>query len=267
MKRLTVGMLALGLLGGVVAYGLAEAPDGPPGPPGANGRDAGERPAGDKVPVDRGPGERVPGERGQREFHVLPPGAKQALKLSTDQEQKIAELDKDVQEKLSKILTTEQLEQWKKAPPGPPPGRRGDRGGPPADGPRGRSARDDAGPGRGPDARRRPPADGPDGPGARENADRQPPRGRQGGLDRLFAELRLKDDQKDKVQEILKTHHEKMDQVMAEQRADLIKSMKSVLSSEQLEKLERALPEPGKAGPPPEGRDGPPRDRRAPPEE
>ena len=206
----------------------------------------------------------------------MPPGAKQALKLSTDQEQKIAELDKDVQEKLSKILTTEQMDQWNKArPPGPPPGRRGDRGGPPADGPRGRSARDDAGPGRGPEARGRPPTDGPDGPRAREIADRVPPRGGPGGLDRMIAELRLKDDQKDKVQEILKAHHEKMDQVMTEQRSDLIKSMKSVLDGEQLEKLERLLPEPGKAGqpperrdgPPPEGRDGPPRDRRAPPQE
>ena len=83
---------------------------------------------------------------------------------------------------------------------------------------------------------------------AREGADRVPPRGGPGGLDRMIAELRLKDDQKDKVQEILKAHHEKMDQVMTEQRSELIKSMKSVLDGEQLEKLERLLPEPGKAG-------------------
>jgi Spy/CpxP family protein refolding chaperone len=178
-------------------------------------------------------------------------------------------LDKDVQDKMSKILTTEQQEQWNKSrPQGPPPGRRGDRNGPPANGPRGsdnprgnESARDD-GPRRGPEGRRRPAGDGSD------NAD-GPPRGGPGGLDRLVGELRLKDDQKDKVQEILKAHHAKMDQVMAEQRTDLLKSMKSVLTDEQLEKLEKALPEPGKAGPPrgPEDRDAPPRGRKAPPEE
>ena len=146
MKTLAIGLLATGLVAGVAVYGLAGSRDQPSGPPGPSGRESSERPSAD---------------RGQREFHVLPPGAKEALKLTTDQVQRIAELDKDVQARLSKILTTEQQDQWNKAAP---PARRGDRDVPPADGSRGNAgARGNVSPQSGTDTRRGPPSESPRG--------------------------------------------------------------------------------------------------------
>jgi Spy/CpxP family protein refolding chaperone len=61
-------------------------------------------------------------------FHVLPPHAKEQLNLTPDQEKQIAALEADVKDKLSKILTPEQMEKLKQMRPHPPGG--GPDGGP-----------------------------------------------------------------------------------------------------------------------------------------
>ena len=58
-----------------------------------------------------------------RPGQILPPQARQMMNLSDDQKKQIDELQKDVDEKLAKILTPEQLNQLKQMP------GRGPRGG------------------------------------------------------------------------------------------------------------------------------------------
>jgi Spy/CpxP family protein refolding chaperone len=62
---------------------------------------------------------------------ILPPFIVQRLKLTDKQKKQLAELQKEVNTKLAKILTAEQLKQLKSMPFGPGRGGPGGRGGPP----------------------------------------------------------------------------------------------------------------------------------------
>ena len=94
-------------------------PGGPGGPGGPPGR-------------GRGPGGRGMMGGPPRPGQVLPPMAQQMLNLTVDQKKQIDELQKEVDEKLAKILTPEQLNQLKQMPGRGPGGRGGfGPGGPP----------------------------------------------------------------------------------------------------------------------------------------
>jgi hypothetical protein len=111
-------------------------------PPGRGGRG----PGGPGGPGGRGPGGRggfgAPPQPGQ----ILPPFVRQRLRLTREQQKQVDQLQKEVDEKLAKILTDEQKKQLKQMQRGfgrggrggfgggPPPGGPG-RGGPPRGGP------------------------------------------------------------------------------------------------------------------------------------
>jgi hypothetical protein len=94
------------VLGSSTLCAISEQPDAPPppGPPGAPPPKKGPRPK--------------PGS-------VLPPFVRAELDLSAEQERKIAELEREVKERLTKILTEDQMQQveesFRKGPPPPPP--------------------------------------------------------------------------------------------------------------------------------------------------
>lgn len=106
MNRVRVGPLALGIC---LLCVLAAGSQPPPG-------------------KDKGPGNKEGPPGGPpRPFElgwVLPPHVRPALKLTKDQEKKIAELEKEVKKRLETILTNEQ-KRTLKAPPPPPPGAGG----------------------------------------------------------------------------------------------------------------------------------------------
>lgn len=98
---------------------------GPVGPDGFGGP-GGRRGAGGRG-FGRGPGGfGGPPQPGQ----VLPPMLQDQLNLSAEQKQRVAELQKEIDAKLAKILTEQQLKQMKEMRP-PGPGGRGRNGGPP----------------------------------------------------------------------------------------------------------------------------------------
>jgi len=101
----------------VVALGAAGQP--PPGGKGGFGKKGG---------FGGGFGMRIaPGD-------LLPTAVQERLKLSDEQKKQVAELQKEVEGKLDKILTDDQraqLKQLKERGPGGPPGRPGGPGGPP----------------------------------------------------------------------------------------------------------------------------------------
>jgi len=119
MKKTSIAIaLALAL---PMLYIHAQSPDSPPSAT-EGSSDSTQPPAG--PPKDGG----GPGHGG---FHVLPPHARELLKLTDDQQKQIAALEAEVKEKMEKILTPEQLEQLKKMrPPHPPGGHGGPGGGP-----------------------------------------------------------------------------------------------------------------------------------------
>lgn len=107
-------------------------PDGGgPGGPGAGG------PGGGGPGGGRGPGGR--GAPGQ----ILPPMLQDALNLTADQKKQLADLQKEVDTKLAKILTQEQLTQMKQMR------QRGPGGGPGGGGPGGQGGPNNGGPGGG----------------------------------------------------------------------------------------------------------------------
>ncbi len=182
MKLIAMGLLAAGIVSGVVVFGMAQPNPRPDGPSRESGEARGAR--GERGPRDpaseqgnREQGEPGNREFGRREFHVLPPEAKDNLKLSEDQLKQIVELDKDVQAKLAKILTPAQLERWNQ--PLPPPPR---EAGPREAGPREAGPRDQQGPPPLRGERREeagPPPRGEDGPPpARRGRDESGPRDR-----------------------------------------------------------------------------------------
>jgi hypothetical protein len=125
MKRLCVGVLGLGT---IIVFAAAALSQGPP-------------------PKDKGPGK--PGEPPPRRpdgppggppprfelGRVLPPHLRDELDLTDEQEKQLDELEKEVKERLLKILTAEQkkkLRDLRRTPPPPPPPPPGGPGRPPA---------------------------------------------------------------------------------------------------------------------------------------
>jgi hypothetical protein len=166
MNRLSSLVLAFAVTGSALV-GLSRAddrPDRPPPPP----REDGGGPGGPREgrPDRAGP----PGG-----VHVIPRFAEEKLKLTDDQRQQIADLEKEMKEKLAKILTPEQLKTLEQARPPRGPGR----GGPEGPGDR-RGPRDRGGPS---DEQTGPGGGGGDNPGAPRHGDRpgagqRPPRER-----------------------------------------------------------------------------------------
>ena len=116
-NRLPFRVLAGGLLAGCVVVAMVHADDnsGPPGgdPPGAaqqggGGQQGGRPPAG---------------------FHLIPRFAEQQLNLTDDQKKQIADLEKQTQAKLAKILTADQMKTLDEARPPRPGGGQGGPGG------------------------------------------------------------------------------------------------------------------------------------------
>ncbi len=112
---------------------------GPPGGPDVGGPDGGPRGAGGGL-GGRGPG--GPGGIGAppQPGQVLPVSLQDALRLSESQRQQLAELQKEVETRLERILTTEQKQQLRemreRGPGGfgpPPTGTGGPGGGNPGD--------------------------------------------------------------------------------------------------------------------------------------
>ena len=96
--------LALGVSAGSLSAQDASAP--PPG----------ERPP---PPEGGGQGGQQPRPGGPR---LLPPGAQETLKLTTEQQKQLADLEADIKTKLEKILTPEQLAKFKQLRPPQRPG-------------------------------------------------------------------------------------------------------------------------------------------------
>jgi Spy/CpxP family protein refolding chaperone len=102
---------------------------------------------------------------------------------------------------------------------------------------------------------------GPGGPGG-------PPGAGPIAIERILDDLKLTDKQKDKADEVLNAHHEKMRKALDQGRDDLVKEMKDVLTEDQLKKFNDVLTTqgPGRGpggpggpgGPPPGGPAGPP---------
>jgi hypothetical protein len=125
---------------------------------GPGGDRGGRGPGGDRGPGDRGPGgpgglggPGGPPEPGQ----ILPTFLQEQLKLTDDQKKQLADLQKDVDAKLAKILTDDQKKQLKDMRDNP------GRGGPGGRGPGGRGG----------------PGGGPGGPGGDRGGDRGGPGG------------------------------------------------------------------------------------------
>jgi hypothetical protein len=122
MKRRLLGVLAGGAVLLLALTAAAQPPDrrdrGPDqdkGPPGRSGGFRGERPPGPPGPFEPG--------------KVLPPPLRRDLALSRDQEKQLDDLEKEVKDRLMKILTDEQKRKLKSmAQRRPGPGR---PGGPP----------------------------------------------------------------------------------------------------------------------------------------
>jgi Spy/CpxP family protein refolding chaperone len=132
-KRLTIGLLAV-LAAGLFAM-TAESQ-----PPEGGGKEKGGR--GGQRGGPGGPGGMRPFELGR----VLPPFVKDQLNLTEDQEKQLADLEKDVKAKLTKILTADQQKQLQEMrPPRGGPGGPGGEGGPPGGGRGGRGGRDKGG--------------------------------------------------------------------------------------------------------------------------
>ena len=75
-------------------------------------------------------------------------------------------------------------------------------------------------------------------------------------MERVLDELRLTDDQKEKVEEILRAHHQAMRKLMDEKRAELLKQMKGVLKEEQYKKFVQMMEDQGPPGGRPRGPGG-----------
>jgi EF hand len=138
-----------------------------PGGPGGGPPDGGRGRRGPGGPGGDGPPGGAPGRRGPGGFggppqpgQIMPIFMQERLGLSADQKSKVQELQKEVDGKMAKILTSEQKSQLKEMADdfGPPggggrgPGGPGGRGGPPGGGPgRGPGGPGGGGPGGPPD--------------------------------------------------------------------------------------------------------------------
>jgi hypothetical protein len=101
-------------------------PGGPPDGPGGRGRGGRGGPDGFGGPGRGGPGGfGGPPQPGQ----ILPPPVQDMLNVTAEQKKQLDELQKDVDDKLAKILTDEQKQQLRQMQDGFGPGGRGRRGG------------------------------------------------------------------------------------------------------------------------------------------
>jgi Spy/CpxP family protein refolding chaperone len=101
-------------------------------------------------------------------------------------------------------------------------------------------------------------------PGDRREPPPPPPLPPPHEIDRAVEDLRLSREQRDKVDKVMRAHHERMRKLFEKARKDLVAGMKDVLSKEQLAEFEKALDR-RPPGPPGGDRDGdrpppPPRD-------
>ncbi len=155
-QRTSMGLLTLMALGITIGSVQAQAP--------------GDQPGGDRPPVGAGRGDNpLPPRRRPEGFPVIPPHEVDALNLSDKQRQDLMSLEKEVQEKLKKILTPEQAKKLQKLRDmhRPPMGRNGMRPPPPG----GQGGRFD-----GPDGHRPPPPPRDGGrPGGRDGRPGGPP--------------------------------------------------------------------------------------------
>jgi Spy/CpxP family protein refolding chaperone len=182
--------------------------------PGGPGGDRG--PGGPGGPGGRGPG--GPPPIGQ----VMPDFVQEALKLKDDQKKQVADLQKDVDTKVAKILTDDQNKQLKEMKDNPgrggPGGRGGDRG---PGGPGG-----DRGPGV-PGGDRAPGGDrGPGGRGPGGRGPGGPPALGQVMPDFVQEALKLKDDQKKQVADLQKDVDTKVAKILTDDQNKQLKEMK-----------------------------------------
>jgi hypothetical protein len=108
MRRLFVGLAAIAALALITTAGWTQPPDGKD--KGQKGGGKGDKAGGGRFQVGR----------------VLPPGMREQLDLSAEQKRLIDELEKDVKDRLGKILTEEQKKKLEQMP-----GPGGSKGGPP----------------------------------------------------------------------------------------------------------------------------------------
>jgi hypothetical protein len=143
MNRFSTLALALAVSGSVLA-GRSAAADKPDGPP-AN-QDGGPRGGpGGEGPRGGGPGGGPGGQPGGA--HLIPRFAEEKLALTDDQKKQVADLEKEMKDKLAKILTPEQMKTLAEARPprGGPGGGGGTDGGPGGGGAGGRAGAGGAG--------------------------------------------------------------------------------------------------------------------------
>ena len=120
MRRFAMLILAMSVFSGMALASAARADDKPDGPPpkqdgaGAGGAGGQGGPGG---------GGRPPGG-----IHLIPRFAEEKLNLTDDQKKQVADLEKEVKEKLAKILTPDQMKTLAEARP--PRGPGGGQGGP-----------------------------------------------------------------------------------------------------------------------------------------
>ncbi len=200
------------------------------------------------------PGEGAPadGSGAGPAFRVLPPFAQRELRLSPEQQQQIDALEAEVQAKMQKILTPEQLKQWAErrsargprgdqaSPDRPRSSRRDSTADPRADRPTGADDARPAGAGeRAPDE-----TDSRRSRQGRGSEDRREgsPRGdrAEGPLERVVKQLDLTPEQQTKVDATLKEHHEKVRGLFRQAQADLLARMKEVLTDEQFQQFTKA---------------------------
>jgi Spy/CpxP family protein refolding chaperone len=204
---------------------------------------------------------------GGPQFRVLPPFAQRELQLTAEQQKQIEALEADVQTKMQKILTPEQLKQWTERRQ--PRGLRGDQ--PNADRPGGDRPAAERPNGRGREATDEPRSDRPrGGDPARTGGDRErnsdeprragqgrrpddrrdgPARGEQsssnhrstGPMARVVHQLNLSPEQQAKVDKVLQAHHEKTRALFRQAQAEVLLQMKEVLTEEQFQQFTKAL--------------------------
>ena len=247
MTQVRITLLVAAICGTVMSLALAQPPARREGGPA-------ERREG--VPAD--------GPAAGAQFRVLPPFAQRELQLTPEQLKQIEALEADVQGKMQKILTPEQLKQWteRRPPRGrgdqpnaerPNPDRRDLPAREQADGPRperprsGDPARTGGDRERGDDEPRRP------GQGRRderreERRDGQARDGQSGAtrrstwpMERVVQQLNLTTEQQAKADKVLEAHHEKIRAMFRKAQADVLMQMKEVLTDEQFQQFTKAL--------------------------
>ena len=140
MRLIPAVLLALGIaLGVAVIARAADLTDQNPPPKQDSDRPPkpdGNTPDNPDAKPGNGPGGQQSGRRGPPGgFHLIPRFAEEKLALTDDQKTKIQDLEKETKDKLSKILTSDQLKTLETMRPPRPGQGRGEQGGPGGDRP------------------------------------------------------------------------------------------------------------------------------------